>query len=710
MRIAPVENVDGTMSSTSTPAPPPFSYAQAARGFQAGAASSQKSTDVSAASSEKGARGRQSSSTDGEKLENRPKSSDASSGETASLSTTKPSEAPRPSSVGSKEVVEKESARDSKSLASSEESKTMMPPATVSSPGSESSGNHKVDESLIGANGGLEAWDRQSEVSTSVEKGNAVNEKEKLHAGDDDWEKVSVPSLTQERELKAAPPPTVNIWQQRKQAQEAKQREQASQRPVSSGGKAAIASGSVTESAKSKGSEKAAGTQEREVAQKRKPVDAAKVATEKPGQSQPAQGRPTSRGQQSTPNLPPPPPVGDAVAWPTPDTATDADDRRKPSTEANDKVEAKLSGAKQPKKWTQVPFVPTAVFNTPLPPAAAKRGGRGSIRGGRDGTGRGGHMTQNSVSVDKTDLSSSMGPPPLPPQDRGRRPDASRGGRATSVPTHRRRSASNTTAQAESRQASGPGPTPAGAVPVESFASGKAQGSRSSSRPTDASSRANPNANLDTPDASLASENTHSHPTVDPAARGSIPAEWYSGKPSGGSTKPTNEQSTKERSQPRNRTVQESRDKVESWRDRDLQTDASIRRESRNERGGRGTYRGRGNNAGYLPATSQHAYTAPLPQQPFAPHKSHSYTDSRQRQASQPYTMQPVSVSGRQNIRSQSIPMSNGMQQPLSPIQTDMPGMYGYYPGQMLPGVMAPVPHNPALDMYGLMALVTAQL
>jgi la-related protein 1 len=696
------------MSSTSIPAPPPFSYAQAARGFQSGAASSQKSADVSAASSEKGARGRQSSPTDGEKLENRPKSSDPASAETASPSTMKPLEAPRTSSVGSKEVSEKDIAKESKFSGSSEESKTMMSPTTVSLAESEALGNHKDEEVSIGPNGISDAWDRQSDVSTSVEKGNAVNEKEKQQAGDDDWEKVSVPSLSQERELKAAPPPTVNIWQQRKQAQEAKQREQASQRPVSSAGKAATASGPVADSAKTKSGEKLLGAQDREGGPKRKPVDATKITTEKSGQTQPAQGRPSSRGQQPASNLPPPPPVGDAVAWPTPDTATEADDRRKPSVETNDKFEVKPSGAKQPKKWTQVPFVPTAVFNTPLPPAAAKRGGRGGIRGGRDGTGRGGHMAQNSVGGDKSDLGASMGPPPVPrqgEQDRGRRPDASRGGRATSVPTHRRRSASTATTQVESRKASGTG---AGPAPGEGLASGNAQESRSSSRPTDASSRANPNANIDSPDPSLASENTHAHPTVDPIARTSIPPEWFGGKAAGGGVKPTGEQSTKERSQPRTRTFQESRDKVESWRDRDPQAEASIRRESRNERGdrgGRGTYRGRGNNAGYVPASSQHAYTAPLPQQPFAPHKSQSYNDSRQRQSSQPYPIQPVSVGGRPNLRSQSIPMP-----PLSPIQTDVSGMYGYYPGQMLPGIMGPIPHNSALDVYGLMALVVAQL
>ncbi len=703
------------MSSTTSPAPPVFSYAQAARGLQPGAATSQKSTDVSATSSEKGARGRQPSSTDGEKLESLSKPFDARAEESGSLTGAKPLEATHTSSGGTKENLEKSSVKGSKPSESSEDTRALMSPTIVSLSESEPSANHKDDEVLTGQIGASDTWDRQSEASASAEKANASNEKDKSQAGDDDWEKVSVPSISQEKELKAAPPPTVNIWQQRKQAQEAKQREQASQRPVSSSGKTPTSSGPVADLTKVKTAEKATGSHEKEVASKRKPADSAKPAADKPGQVPSSQGRPPSRHEQSTQNLPPPPPVGDAVAWPTPETATEADDRRKSSQEAIDKAEGK-PGTKQQKKWTQVPFVPTAVFNTPLPPAAAKRGGRGGgSRGGRDGTGRGGHMTQNSVSGDKSEVAGLMGPPPLPrqgDQERGRKPDAVRGGRATSVPTQGRRATSAAATQNEPRKATGADRLAADPIAGEGVAFGEARNSRSSSRPTDNSSRLIANGNTEKPNPPTAPENTHAHPMIDPVARGSIPAEWYTSKPTGSNTRSMGEQNTREPSQPRSRMFQESRDKVESWRDRDPPTEVSIRREPRLERSTRGSHRGRGNASGYVPANT-HAYTAPLPQQPFAPNKSHSHNDGRQRQSSQPYVMQPVSSGGRQPARSQSIPMQqqqlpNGMS-PLSPIQTDM-GMYGYYPQQLHPGFMSPVPHHPALDMYGLMALVTAQL
>lgn len=700
-----------TMSSTTSPAPAVFSYAQAARGLQSVATSSQKSTDVSATSSEKGARGRQSLSTDGEKLEIRPKSSDAKAVVT-STSGVKPLDAPQTSSIASKDVVESESAKTLRLSESAEESKTTTSPTIVSSSESEPLGNHKDDEVSLGPNGASDAWERHSEASTSVDKANVSNEKDKSQAGDDDWEKVSVPSISQEKELKAAPQPAVNIWKQRKLAQEAKQREQVSQRSASSGDKPAMASGPGADLTKMKTSEKTAGTQERDTTLRRKPSEAVKTAADKTAQVQSTQGRPSSRGQQSAQPLPLPPPVGDAMAWPTPETAIETEGRRKSSLDANEKPEVKPTGAKQQKKWTQVPFVPTAVFNTPLPPAAAKRGGRGSVRGGREGASRGGHMSQSSISGDKSEVVRSMGPPPLPrhaDQERGRRPHPTQGGRATSVPTQERRATSAIGTQTESPQVPSTGQSTAGPATGDGPAFTKAQESRSSSRPTDASSKQIPDGNIEATGPLLASENDHAHPIIDPIARTSVPPEWYIGKPANSNAKPAGEQNMKERSQPRARTFQESREKVQSWRDHDPQADTTIRRDSRIERGGRGSYRGRG----YVPAGT-HANTAPLPQQPFAPSKSQSYNDPRQRQSSQPYQMHAAPGGGRINNRSQSIPMAPQMQNgmpPLSPIQTDMSNFSSvYYPPAMLPSFMSAVPQHPGLDMYGLMSLVTAQL
>ena len=60
-----------------------------------------------------------------------------------------------------------------------------------------------------------------------------MGQKEKAKETEDDWEKVSVPSVAGDnKELKPAPPPPVNFWTARKQAQEAKLRDMANQRTV----------------------------------------------------------------------------------------------------------------------------------------------------------------------------------------------------------------------------------------------------------------------------------------------------------------------------------------------------------------------------------------------------------------------------------------------------------------------------------------------
>jgi la-related protein 1 len=82
------------------------------------------------------------------------------------------------------------------------------------------------------------------------------------------------------------------------------------------------------------------------------------------------------------------PPVGDASFWPTPQVAQGEEIRKaQEKTEKTDKTEkGDKSPATRPhgkEKWMPVPYVPTAVFNTPLP-SAGRRGGR-AARGGRDG-------------------------------------------------------------------------------------------------------------------------------------------------------------------------------------------------------------------------------------------------------------------------------------------------------------------------------------
>lgn len=680
---------------------PAFSYAQAARGGQSAAASSQKSTDVSATSSEKGARGRQPSSTDEQKVEVRPKSSDAKSGIASPSIMEEDDQGPQ--NLASTSSLDESTNADSEKR--SEQAGKSVTSPTILSPESEPSWELK-DGKPNGITNPSEPSDKHSEASTSVDNVIAMNEKEKSAVSDSDREDGSTPANSQPKVLQAAKAP-VNIWEQRMLARNAQQ-EQVAQRPPSSSGRLVASSGTAADSTKPKT------IQERDTASKRKPSESTKTTGDKTAQVQAAQGRPTSRGQPSAQASALPPPVGDAVAWPTPETAIETEDRRKTSQETNEKPEAKPTGAKQ-KKWTQVPFVPTAVFNTPLPPAAAKRGGRGSIRGGREGTGRGGHMSQNSVTGDKSEISGSMGPPPLPrhtEQDRGRRPQPTQVVRATSTTTQERQATSAAGTQTEPPKVSGNSQPLTGPSTADQLTSTKARESRSSSRPTDVSTKDVLNGNAEAIEPMLASENDHAHPRVDQAVRASIPHEWFGNEALSGNSR-TIDQGMREPGQPRTRNhYNDSRAKVESWRDRAPPSDGTTRRDPRSERGARGSYRVRASNPSHVPA-STHANTAPLPQQGFPPPKSQSY-DTRQRQSSN-YMGHGPPGTGKGVHRSQSIPtqqqmMPTGMT-PLSPIQTDM--QYPFSPNPMMysaGGYMPGVPQHPALDMYALMSLVTAQM
>lgn len=95
----------------------------------------------------------------------------------------------------------------------------------------------------------------------------------------------------------------------------------------------------------------------------------------------------------------PPPPPGDAISWPTPDSAQG--EEKKKAHERAEKAEKEKAPAAKPHgkdKWVPVPYVPTAVFNTPLP--QTRRGGR-PARGGRDGNTRGGNAVHGINGTEK---------------------------------------------------------------------------------------------------------------------------------------------------------------------------------------------------------------------------------------------------------------------------------------------------------------------
>lgn len=116
-------------------------------------------------------------------------------------------------------------------------------------------------------------------------------------------------------------------------------------------------------------------------------------------------GSRTPDADKSSPTVTaPPPPPGDAISWPTPESAQG--EEKKKSHERVEKAEKEKTSTAKPHgkdKWVPVPYVPTAVFNTPLP--QTRRGGR-PARGGRDSSSRGGSAMHGTNGAEK----SSAGP------------------------------------------------------------------------------------------------------------------------------------------------------------------------------------------------------------------------------------------------------------------------------------------------------------
>lgn len=694
------------MSSTSSPAMPAFSYAQAAKGL----APSTSQSSVKEAKDVKDAKEELVESNTSAKNSNR---SDAS----AQSNTRSPRSEPH-----SEEKDVKRSIKESPSTSSSREEsqdKENVPPSRQSHKPSVSASDapKNIDEpaatkdTQLSSSASVDHW----ELSAVNEKDSVSSEKEKSRDTEDDWEKVSIPSVAAEKELKAAPIPAVNIWQQR-MAADAKKREQASQKPASS------AIRPVADEFKRKS------THDRNGSNASKPN--AKSA-DRPDFSSAQSSRPGSRGEKrdGTSNL------GDGTSWPTPESASVEERKKSVQADKAEKVDARSSAKSTTKNWVQMPFVPTAKFETQLPPSAAKRGGR-NARGGRDGTGRGGHFGGNG---DRTDQPGNMGPPPprqAGDQERGRKNDANRGGRASSLPAGNQRAQSHEKSSATARKPSAPAgkeaipaqaPTAAPFVPaVESFGVSNPESqedSRSSSRqnvPSGSSVKAtesNPGQMIDsTTDISVQQQgpdfNTRQNFTGD---RGKAHGNYRSNEYNRGDRNgpPRNREWSREKSD-------NAREKVESWRDREYSGDGPPRRERGTERG-RGSYRGRGGHA-YAPAYSgSHPYTAPLPQNGFEVSKS-GPGEQRPRQSSQPYSGPNQTTPSRNPNRAQSIPLPMmfpgqghygnmpGIPQHLPPLQTDMHG-YGV-PQQlpMQPGIMSAMPYNEQLGSYAVLSMVMSQM
>jgi la-related protein 1 len=571
----------------------------------------------------------------------------------------------------------------------------------------------KEDEIPAIANGVSDPhWDKQSQASTLADKSsNGKENKKDDSAKSGDKEKEKNPP----KELKVAPPPAVNVWQQRKEAQEAKVKASAAVlKPVNTTTSKATppkqASSQTTDlpdSAKATNKKKTTnegqGDSSASLGKDRKRTENSRARDEGAKKSNNRLPRPNEESAEVAP-----PPVADATAWPTPQTALGEEKRK--GHEKGDKPEKieKSPLIRGKEKWTPVHYVPTAVFNTPLP-SGARRGGRPS-RGGRDGGRGGAHASNNNTNAttpavdNKSPSTSQLNQ--VPPKPHGNLPERGRneGGlaRANSLPAQARKPAT-TDANTQPEQRRFP------------------QAQRTDTRPkATEENHAVQNGTTDAtntkthrePRSVKVPEFTPAHKTTDHSPRsGTSPAD---AQPNGrfasghdrrfdGPPRPVEASRETNSFVPREREYREfNRERGDYQRDRDHPKDRS---ESRPERG-RGGYRGRGGHSYGAGPHNQHFQNSQMSQHPFVP-KSFVAGD-RQRSQQQTFQngTQPQHVNHRLSLRSPSMPNSAAMYSayPVPEINTVF---QNYQP--VPPGPMSAIPYQ-YMDPSNLIGLIQLQL
>ena len=277
----------------------------------------------------------------------------------------------------------------------------------------------KEEDISSNGNGSSEStWDKQSQSSQ-----NGMNS-DKLES-DQQTEPVAAPAWDEEASatpsFKEAAPPALNVWQQRieiQNAAKAKTKQVPTQQPKSPTG----STGHAGVNGLGRGSDIAGESRKQEVRKKGKTVteekpgaDGGKVTTKEGKRRSSDDGAKAARRRNdatmqnedpalmaTTAAVAPPPPPGDSSSWPTPDNAAGEEKKRpQPQQKHNDGEKEKDTPKPSGKKgWTPIPFVPTPVFNTPLP--QARRGGRGPSGGNRDNPPRGRNNAPSANGSEKT--------------------------------------------------------------------------------------------------------------------------------------------------------------------------------------------------------------------------------------------------------------------------------------------------------------------
>ncbi|KAI9051014.1 hypothetical protein LZ554_005122 [Drepanopeziza brunnea f. sp. 'monogermtubi'] len=366
-----------------------------------------------------------------------------------------------------------------------------------------------------------------------------------------------------------------------------------------------------------------------------------------------------------------PPPVEDAMSWPTPETAVEEEKRKaQEKVDKDDKEENAPNKPRTKEKWVHVPYIPSVTFNTPLPTRGGR--GRGGARGGRtEAGGRSSHVTngagekpQNgSASADGDARSSSV-----PPTTKSRPPNESTMARKASL------------AQAGDKSKSG-------SVKTEQVSHIDIQY---------APQPGQPNHFEPTQEQRLPPGETNKHLKQDQMQGSVFDNQAY---PSAGNGRKGEQKGS------------------EHFKENPFGKDSTHPNRDRNDARGRGGFRGRVAHAGYTNGQ-------PHPQNVFA--NGHVAPNGYPgRQSSGPYSpplqsipfgnqyAPPPSRGGRGN-RSQSIPNNgmygryppNGVSQHMPPLQTSNQ-MYEY---QHMQGPMSATPYQPYMDQVSVLAMVSMQL
>lgn len=222
------------MSSTTSPALPAFSYAQAAKGHVQSTATTQNIVNASSVPSEASTRERENSSGEPAKLELTSRLSNGRSEDSNRTQIPNGTQDAHKEVLVMDEIVNKENiAPTGRSGSPGEENKATISATSSPSFGATSTSTLPKDEEiLMTPNDTNESWEKHSQVSTSVEKSTQTADGGKSNDQQEDWEKDASAKVTVEKELKAAPLPTVNFWQARIDAQDARTKTLTTQRPT----------------------------------------------------------------------------------------------------------------------------------------------------------------------------------------------------------------------------------------------------------------------------------------------------------------------------------------------------------------------------------------------------------------------------------------------------------------------------------------------